>query len=90
MSDIMARTLSFGVCGVNGFPVNVEVFATGGMPMMEIIGLPDTSVRESKNRVSAAIKNSGRKLDTLRITINLAPADMKKEGPSLTFPSPWV
>ena len=86
MSDIMARTLSFGVCGVNGFPVNVEVFATGGMPMMEIIGLPDTSVRESKNRVSAAIKNSGRKLNTLRITINLAPADMKKEGPSFDLP----
>ncbi len=82
----MAKTLSFGVSGVNGFPVNVEVFSHNGIPMMEIIGLPDTSVRESRDRVSAAIINSGREPDPKRITINLAPADMKKEGPSFDLP----
>ncbi len=82
----MAKTLSFGVSGVNGFPVGVEVFSHNGIPMMEIIGLPDTSVRESRDRVSAAIINSGREPDPKRITINLAPADMKKEGPSFDLP----
>lgn len=86
MAEILAKVLSFGVSGVNGFPVHVEVFATGGIPMMEIIGLPDTSVRESKNRVSAAIANSGRTGGTARITVNLAPADIKKEGPSFDLP----
>lgn len=86
MTEILAKVLTFGVSGVNGFPVHVEVFATGGMPMMEIIGLPDTSVRESKNRVSAAIANSGRGGSTARITVNLAPADIKKEGPSFDLP----
>ena len=87
MEEILAKTLSFGVSGVNGFPVHVEVFATSGLPMMEIIGLPDTSVRESKNRVIAAIMNSGRKSENAaRITVNLAPADIKKEGPSFDLP----
>ena len=56
----MARTLSFGVSGVNGFPVYVETIAVSGIPGMDIIGLPDTSVRESKDRVNAAIINSGK------------------------------
>ena len=87
MAEILAKTLSFGVNGVNGYPVHVEVFATGGIPMMEIIGLPDTSLRESKNRVSAAITNSGRDSDYAhRITVNLAPADIKKEGSSFDLP----
>ena len=86
MAEILAKTLSFGVGGVNGFPVHVEVFATGGMPMIDIIGLPDTSVRESKNRVMAAIVNSGKAVGTERITVNLAPADIKKEGPSFDLP----
>lgn len=86
MSDILAKTLSFGVSGVNGFPVQIEVFAPGGIPGMDIIGLPDVSVRESRNRVSAAIINSGEDLPARRITINLAPADMKKEGPSFDLP----
>ena len=87
METLLAKTLSFGVNGVRGFPVHVEVFATGGIPVMDIIGLPDASVRESKNRVSAAIINSGRQADNpFRITVNLAPADMKKEGPSFDLP----
>ena len=58
MNEIMSRTLSFGVSGVNGFPVYIEAFGINGMPGMEIIGLPDASVRESKDRVNAAIINS--------------------------------
>ena len=86
MNDMMAKTLSFGVSGVNGFPVHVEVFGINGLPAMEIIGLPDTSVRESRDRVNAAIINSGKEMQPRRITINLAPADMKKEGPSFDLP----
>ena len=56
------------------------------MPGMEIIGLPDASVRESKERVNAAILNSGREMPPRRITINLAPADTRKEGPSFDLP----
>ena len=83
----MARTLSFGLAGVSGYPVYVEVFCQNGMPVMDIIGLPDTSVRESKDRVNAAIINCGRtRKDPARITINLAPADTKKEGPSFDLP----
>lgn len=86
MNEIMARTLSFGVSGVNGYPVHVEVFGINGLPGMEIIGLPDASVRESRDRVNAAIINSGKQMQPRRITINLAPADMKKEGPSFDLP----
>ena len=87
MSQSMVKTLSFGVSGVNGFPVQVEVFCTEGMPMMEIIGLPDTSVRESKNRITAAILSSGVKLpNAIRVTFNLAPADIRKEGASFDLP----
>ena len=86
MDEMIAVTLSFGVSGVNGYPVRVEVFGINGIPGMEIIGLPDASVRESRDRVNAAIINSGRKMEAKRITINLAPADIKKEGPSFDLP----
>ncbi len=88
MSEFMAQTLSFGVSGVTGFPVKVEVYATGGLPHTEIIGLPDTAVRESRDRVDAAIKNSGRGTgsDIYRLIVNLAPADTRKEGPSFDLP----
>ena len=86
MQEMMSHILSFGVSGVSGFPVQVEVFAAGGLPGMDIIGLPDASVRESRERVNAAILNSGREMPPKRITINLAPADLKKEGPSFDLP----
>ncbi len=86
MTDQMARTLSFGLSGVSGFPVQVEVFAAGGMPGIEVIGLPDASVRESRERVNAAILNSGKQMPPRRMTVNLAPADMRKEGPSFDLP----
>jgi len=86
MNEKTAQILSFGISGVQGFPVQVEVFATGGIPGMEIIGLPDTSVRESRERVNAAILNSGKEIPPRRVTINLAPADIRKEGPSFDLP----
>ncbi len=86
MEEKMVSTLSFGVSGVTGYPVRVEVFCTGGLPSMEIIGLPDASVRESRDRVNAAILNSGREMHPRRLTVNLAPADLRKEGPSFDLP----
>jgi len=83
---MMAKVLSMGVNGVQGYPVHVEVFCVGGIPGMEIIGLPDASVRESRDRVNAAIMSSGFESKPLRTTVNLAPADMKKEGPSFDLP----
>ena len=82
----MARTLSFGIAGATGLPVHVEVFGINGLPGIEIIGLPDASVRESRDRVNAAIINSGKKMLPRRITINLSPADLRKEGPSFDLP----
>lgn len=86
MNEIMTRILSFGINGVNGYPVHVEVFGINGLPGIEIIGLPDASVKESKDRVNAAIINSGRQLRPKRITVNLAPADTRKEGPLFDLP----
>lgn len=86
VSDGMAQVLSFGINGVSGFPVMVEVFTSGGLPAIEVIGLPDASVRESRERVNAAIVNSGRDMPVGRTTVNLAPADTRKEGPSFDLP----
>ena len=83
---MLARALGYGLNGVNGFAVNVEVYVAGGLPMVEIIGLPGASVRESRDRVSAAIVNSGFTMPIARVTINLAPADLRKEGPAFDLP----
>lgn len=77
---------SFGLMGVEGFLVRVEVNIAQGLPGFEMVGLPDAAVRESKERVRAAIKNSGYAYPSSRITVNLAPADMKKEGPAFDLP----
>ncbi|MCQ2399872.1 MAG: YifB family Mg chelatase-like AAA ATPase, partial [Clostridia bacterium] len=65
---------------LTGVPISVEIDVNNGLPAFEIVGLPDTAVKESKERVRTAIKNSGRMIPTRRITCNLAPADVKKEG----------
>ena len=83
---MLARTLGYGLSGVSGFPVTVEVYAANGLPALEIIGLPDASVKESRDRVGAAIVNSGFAMPIARLTINLAPADTKKEGPAFDLP----
>lgn len=83
---MLARTLGYGLNGVNGFAVTVEVYAANGIPALEIIGLPDASVKESRDRVSAAIVNSGYAMPIARLTVNLAPADTKKAGPAFDLP----
>lgn len=77
---------SFGVSGVGGYEVSVEVYITGGFPKFELVGLPDAAVKEAKDRVYAAIKNNGFKFPTSHITINLAPADKKKAGTMYDLP----
>ncbi len=72
---------SFGLCGINCFEVNVETDISGGLPAFDIVGLPDTAVKESRDRVRSAIKNCGYSFPIGRITVNLAPADTKKAGP---------
>ncbi len=79
---MLTRLFSCGLTGIDGFEVAVEVNLAAGMPMFEIVGLPDTSVKESRERVRAALKNSGFEFPGGRITVNLAPADLKKEGPA--------
>lgn len=72
---------SFGLSGMNCYEVLVETDISGGMPSFEIVGLPDASVKESRDRVRSAIKNCGYSFPIGRITVNLAPADVKKIGP---------
>lgn len=78
---MLAVVKSIGILGLDGYAVEVETDISSGLPSFEIVGLPSKSVRESKERVRAAIKNSGFELPLGRITINLAPADIKKESP---------
>ncbi len=83
---MLAQTLAFGLHGAEGFPVQVEVFITNGLPSFDIVGLPDAAVKESKDRIRAALMNSGFHMPVSRVTVNLAPADMKKEGPGFDLP----
>jgi len=78
---MLAVVKSYGLVGLSGYKVDVEVDINLGLPKYEIVGLPDTAVKESKERVRSAIKNSGCQFPVKRITINLAPANKKKEGP---------
>ena len=79
---MLARVFSCTVLGIEGIPLEVEVDISDGLPSFDIIGLPAASVREARERVRAALRNSGFKFPYRRITVNLAPADLKKEGPS--------
>ena len=83
---MLARVLSAAVNGIEAFPVEVEVNSGWGDTVIAIVGLPDAAVKESKDRVSTALTNSGFKFPMGRTTINLAPADVKKEGPSFDLP----
>lgn len=78
---MVSRMLSFGLVGIEAFPVTVEVDLAAGLPAFEIVGLPDAAVRESKERVRSALKNTGYSFPARRITINLAPANIRKAGP---------
>ncbi|MEM9398577.1 MAG: YifB family Mg chelatase-like AAA ATPase [Verrucomicrobiota bacterium] len=83
---MLAKALSGAVIGVQAFPVEVEVDSGRGLPAVVMVGLPDTAVKESRDRVKTALANSGFDHPDGRITINLAPADIKKEGPIFDLP----
>ena len=83
---MLAKVSGYALNGLSGFPVDVEVDVSNGIPNFEIVGLPDAAVRESRERVRSAVKNSGRSFPVTRITVNLAPADLKKEGVYLDLP----
>jgi len=83
---MLAKVYSGVVQGIEAFPVEVEVHAGWGDTAIVIVGLPDAAVKESRDRVTTALSNSGYKFPMGRTTINLAPADVKKEGPSFDLP----
>ena len=85
---MLARVFSCAVIGLEGVIVEVEVDTGGGngLPSVVIVGLPDASVQESRERVLSAIKNAGLFYPRKRITVNLAPASVRKEGPAYDLP----
>ncbi len=83
---MLARVFSCAIIGLEGTIVEVEVDTAPGLPGMDIVGLPDAAVQESKQRVMAAIKNAGYPYPRKRLTVNLAPASVRKEGPSYDLP----
>ncbi len=83
---MLSITKSMALHGLEGFLIDVQVDISAGMPTWDIVGLPDTSVKEAKERVRTAIKNSGYELFSRKIVVNLAPADIKKEGSIFDLP----
>ena len=77
---------SLGLTGIRGYEVSVECFLSGGLPAFDVVGLPDAAVKESRERVRAAVKNCGAKFPVSRITVNLAPARVRKEGTLYDLP----
>ena len=83
---MLAKVLSGALLGIDAYPVDVEVDLAQGLPQFATVGLPEGAVKESKDRVKSAIKNSGYEFPARRITINLAPADVKKDGAAFDLP----
>lgn len=83
---MLARVYSCAVIGLDGVIVEVEVDVVQGFPGMDIVGLPDAAVQESRQRVQAAIKNAGLPYPRRRLVVNLAPATVRKEGPAYDLP----
>ncbi|MBQ7455948.1 MAG: YifB family Mg chelatase-like AAA ATPase, partial [Clostridia bacterium] len=83
---MLARTCCFALQGVEGVPVTVEAYVSGGQPTFTMVGLPDAAVRESRDRVFAALKNNGFTAPMGRVTVNLSPADVRKEGAAFDLP----
>ncbi len=83
---MLSITKTIALHGLEGFLIDVQVDISSGMPSWDIVGLPDTSIKEAKERVRTAIKNSGYELFSRKIVINLAPADIKKEGSAFDLP----
>ncbi|MEG2720343.1 MAG: magnesium chelatase domain-containing protein, partial [Oscillospiraceae bacterium] len=78
---MFSKVNSIGLFGMEAYMVEVEADISGGLPRFDMVGLPDTAVSESRERVRSAIKNTGLDFPLSRITMNLAPADIRKEGP---------
>ncbi|HEX9062015.1 MAG TPA: magnesium chelatase domain-containing protein [Clostridia bacterium] len=83
---MLSKVNCCSLMGIDGYVVQVETDLSNGMPAFEIVGLADVAVKESKERVRSAIKNSGLEFPTKRITINLAPASIRKEGSAFDLP----
>ncbi len=83
---MLDKLFSMGLNGMDAFLVEVETYVSGGLPRFDIVGLPDTAVKEARERVRSSIKNQGYEYPVSRITVNLAPADMKKTGPLYDLP----
>ena len=83
---MLAKVLSSAVLGIDAYRVEVEIDITSGLPTFATVGLPEASVKESKERVKSAISNSGYRFPDDRITVNLAPADIKKDGTGFDLP----
>lgn len=83
---MVVKCNSFGINGMDGYEVEIEASMQSGLPAFDMVGLPDTAVRESRDRVKSALKNCGFKFPSAHITLNLAPADIKKEGPIYDLP----
>jgi len=83
---MLAKVSSCAVVGLEGVLIQVEVDISRGLPSMTIVGLPDAAVQESRERVRSAIKNSGLRFPSERVTVNLAPADIRKAGPAYDLP----
>ena len=76
---MFSKVLGIGLFGIDSYMIEIEADVSNGLPAFDIVGLPDAAVKESRDRVRAAIKNCGFKFPVGRITVNLAPADRKKE-----------
>lgn len=83
---MLASVKSYALEGLEGYPVEIEVYAQSGIPAFDIVGLPSSSIKESRDRVRAAIKNSSFEFPAKKITVNLAPADTKKDGSFFDLP----
>ncbi|MFH1552443.1 MAG: YifB family Mg chelatase-like AAA ATPase [Candidatus Omnitrophota bacterium] len=83
---MLAKVTSGCVMGIEAYAIDVEVDVTNGIPSFSVVGLPDTSIRESRDRIRSAIRNSGFNFPVGKITVNLSPADIKKEGASFDLP----
>jgi magnesium chelatase family protein len=85
-SEMLAKAHSFGLLGIEAYPIEIEVDVAHGLPAISLIGLPDAAIKESKDRLKPAIKNSGFEWPAERITVSLAPSDIKKEGACFDLP----
>jgi len=83
---VVSKIRSLGISGIGGYEVSVECYLSSGLPGFDIVGLPDAAVKEARDRVRAAIKNCGMKFPVSRVTVNLAPADLKKAGTLYDLP----